>query len=559
MANLAGARGSGHDFDRGRRIGKYEILSRLSVGGMAELYLAFVSGPGGFRKFVALKQILPDVRKDHEFVNMFLDEARITAAFSHPNITQVFELGEERGELYLVMEFLAGRTLDEVNQVALKRQMRLPLGFVARAARDTCLALHYAHHFTDPTGRPAVVVHRDVTPRNMMITYDGTVKVIDFGVAKARNRLGRTMVGQLKGTTAYMSPEQARGKELDGRSDLFSLGIVLHEALCGQRLFQAPHEAAVMVKILEEPLVRPSDVDADVPEELSDVVMKALERDPARRFANGREMARALEEVCGSELYDEEQMSGLMHSLFAERIRRTRALLGVAGSEDDDHVREVIRAFHRHHEEEDTEQGPITQPMVRAAAQKGRGEEEEAQVEPDSATIIRPHPQPPGESKPALARAQARPGPRVSQGLDASQVPTTPSGEGRHASQALDVSQVPTRPTGEGRHASQAVDISQVPTRPPSDNRLPVAAPPGAAGGRRPTRGGEPGTPQSLSRELPRPAVPPRLNSLPAVGRPPSAPPVLEPTAPARPTWVWGLLALGVLALLALGGVLLLA
>src|SRR5512139_1890418 len=139
------------DPDRGRKIGKYEILTRLSVGGMAELFLAFTSGPGGFRKFVALKQILPDV-KTEEFVKMFLDEARITAAFSHANIGQVFDLGEEEGELYLAMEFLAGQNLEQLMKAADKRDAPLPPGFAARVIRDVCLGLHYAHHFVDPSG-----------------------------------------------------------------------------------------------------------------------------------------------------------------------------------------------------------------------------------------------------------------------------------------------------------------------------------------------------------------------------------------------------------------------
>ncbi|HVG57967.1 MAG TPA: protein kinase [Hyalangium sp.] len=321
------------DPDRGRRVGKYQILTRLSVGGMAELFLAFTSGPGGFRKYVALKQILPDVKTD-EFVKMFLDEARITAALAHAHIGQVFDLGKEDGELYLAMEFIAGQNLEQVMKAADKRNAPLPPGFAARAIRDVALALHYAHHFVDPTGKAVAVVHRDMSPRNVMVTYDGGVKVIDFGIAKAKGRLGRTAVGMVKGTGGYMSPEQVRGHELDGRSDLFSTGVLLHEMLTGQRLFNAPGDAAMMMQIVHGEVSSPRAVNPAVPEALDAVVMKALNRDKAKRFATGREMAKAIEAAMGSELFDEEGMAALMAEHFEDKIQKTRALLDYANRDD---------------------------------------------------------------------------------------------------------------------------------------------------------------------------------------------------------------------------------
>ncbi len=335
MANQPATGGAGHDSERGRRLGKYEIVSRLSVGGMAELFLAFTAGPGGFRKFVALKQILPDVQKSDEFVRMFLDEARITAAFSHANIGQVFDLGEEDGELYLALEFLSGQNLEQVSQAAPRSQQRLPVGFVARVVRDVCLALHYAHHFTDPTGRPVPVVHRDVSQKNVMVTYDGNVKVIDFGIAKVRGRISRTQVGMVRGTTGYMSPEQVHGFEIDGRSDLFCAGILLHELLCGRWLFQGPNEHDVMLKIAQVDVTPPAELEPHVPRALSDVAMRALARNPSERFGTGREMARAIEAVCGAELFHEEQMAAVMRQLFQEKIQQTRALLERANRPDE--------------------------------------------------------------------------------------------------------------------------------------------------------------------------------------------------------------------------------
>ncbi|MCP3062557.1 protein kinase [Myxococcus sp. K38C18041901] len=333
--------GASEDPDRGRRIGKYEILTRLSMGGMAELFLAFTSGPGGFRKFVAVKQILPDIKKDEQFVQMFLDEARITAAFSHANIGQVFDLGEDGGELFLAMEFLPGQNLEQVIKAASRRQYGLPLGFIGRVIRDTCLGLHYAHHFTDPSGRSVAVVHRDVSPKNVMLTYDGVVKVIDFGIAKARGRLGRTQVGTVKGTSGYMSPEQVRGHAMDGRSDLFSVGVMLHEMLTGQRLFNGPHEAAVMLQIVEANVTSPRAANPDIPEALDAVVMRSLARDATQRFTSGREMARAIEAALGPELFDEDGVTAVMGELFEEKRQKTRTLLELASRAEDARVSEA--------------------------------------------------------------------------------------------------------------------------------------------------------------------------------------------------------------------------
>ncbi|HEX8702297.1 MAG TPA: serine/threonine-protein kinase [Myxococcaceae bacterium] len=328
-----------HNPFRGKKVGKYEVLTRMSVGGMAELFLAFTTGPGGFRKFVALKQILPDV-KTEEFVRMFLDEARITAAFSHPNIGQVFDLGEEDEELYLAMEFLAGQNLEQIMTVASREGMSLPIGFAARAVRDVCLGLHYAHHFTAPSGKRVQVVHRDLTPRNVMVTYDGLVKVIDFGIAKAKGRLNRTQVGMVKGTSGYMSPEQVRNQDLDGRSDLFCAGVVLHELLSGTRVYDTSDEDAMMRQIAHSDMPSPRSFNPEVPEALDAVVMRAMCRDPGGRYATGREMAKAIEQAMGSELFDEEAMAELMRSFFADKRQKTLALLDYA-SADDDRVSEV--------------------------------------------------------------------------------------------------------------------------------------------------------------------------------------------------------------------------
>ncbi|WP_223764627.1 serine/threonine-protein kinase [Corallococcus sp. AS-1-6] len=315
------------DFHRGERIGKYEVLTQLTVGGMAELFLGYTSGPGGFRKYVVIKRILPDARSNDQFVRMFLDEARITAAFNHPNIAQVFDLGEEDDGLYLAMEFIGGQNLNQVTSACLKKRQPVPLAFTLSVARDVCLALHYAHTFTTPGGEASPVIHRDVAQKNIMVTYDGTVKLLDFGIAKAKNSLERTSVGTVKGTTGYMSPEQVRGDPLDGRSDLFSVGVVMHELITGERLFAGKTERDEMVKILEDAIPWPSVLLPHISEDISRVVMRALERNVDRRYPSGRDMARAIEKAAGGKLMDAEQRAALMKGLFAERMAATRSLL----------------------------------------------------------------------------------------------------------------------------------------------------------------------------------------------------------------------------------------
>ncbi len=315
------------DMYRGTKIGRYSVLSQLTTGGMAELFLGFTAGPGGFRKYVVIKRILPDAKNNDQFVKMFLDEARVTAGFTHPNIAQVYELGEEETDLYLSMEFIAGQNLNQVTAECAKKRAVLPIGFSAATAHDIAVALHYAHTFADPSGTALGIIHRDVAQKNIMVTYDGTVKLLDFGIAKARNSLGRTHAGTVKGTTGYMSPEQVRGEPLDGRSDVFSLGVVLFEMITGRRLFSADSEIEEMKMILTAPIPRPSALVSVIPDSLSDVVMRALAREKADRWPSAKDFARGLKVQCEGLLYDQEARSMFMREHFADQMQATAALL----------------------------------------------------------------------------------------------------------------------------------------------------------------------------------------------------------------------------------------
>ncbi|MFB1480481.1 protein kinase [Corallococcus sp. RDP092CA] len=320
---------------RGRVLGKYEVLCRLSTGGMAEIFLAAQRGLAGFRKMVVLKQILPDIRGEEEFVRMFLDEAKVTAAFNHPHIAHVYDLDVADGELFLAMEFVPGATLVEVARACRSAHEPIPIGLSLMSVRDTAVALNYAHSFTDPLGRPSPVVHRDVAEKNIMVTYEGVTKLLDFGIAKSLARAGRTAVGMVKGTSGYMSPEQIMGDPLDARSDLFSLGVVLHECLTGMRLFYAKSAEAMMNAVLSGDVPPPSRVNKEVPPELDAIVLKALARRREDRYSTTLEFARAIERAVGPRIWHPEQSSELMLRLFAERRDQTRLLLMSAQSSGD--------------------------------------------------------------------------------------------------------------------------------------------------------------------------------------------------------------------------------
>jgi eukaryotic-like serine/threonine-protein kinase len=278
------------------KLGPYELLSKLGQGGMAEVWLARQRGLMGFEKMVAVKRLLPHLSGDRHFVRMFLDEARIAARINHGNVVQIFDLGEESGTFFIAMEYLAGLSLARVMGEGLRRQRPLPEPLAASIVSQMCNGLHCAHTLANAEGVPYGIVHRDVSPQNVVVLYDGGVKLVDFGIAKARERLSTTTTRGLKGKLAYFSPEQCLGEELDHRTDIFAAGVVLWEVLARRRLFKHTSELMVLKLITEGRVAPPSRVNPAVPARLDEITLKALDRDRNARFPSALEMSTAIDE-----------------------------------------------------------------------------------------------------------------------------------------------------------------------------------------------------------------------------------------------------------------------
>ena len=313
-------------------VGGYTIVGELATGGMAELFLARRVGPEGFARSGVVKRIRPHLAKSDEFVRMFLDEARIAAGIRHPNVVSVEELGRDGDSLFMVMEYLSGESLHALIAELARRNRHLDPALAAHVVAEACAGLHAAHEMTDDSGRPLEVVHRDVSPQNLFITYDGSVKVLDFGIAKAADRLTRTETGYFKGKFAYMAPEQIKEQPVDRRADVFALGVVLFEALTGRRLFRTKNPAATLRAVLESSIVRPSAIRPNIPSALDEACLKALSRPIDQRHATAAELRRdLLRAVPPGDDLPEARLKGLMETLFAARaeeksemVRRVR-------------------------------------------------------------------------------------------------------------------------------------------------------------------------------------------------------------------------------------------
>jgi serine/threonine-protein kinase len=266
--------------------GKYEIKTRLAVGGMGEVFLAAQSGVPGFERPAILKTLLPELAQDPAFIQQFLDEARVAATLNHPNIVSIYEVGEWQGVWFIAMELIEGRDVSKLARRAAAIGTRVPPEVAARIVRDAALGLAHAHAALDAAGRPLGIVHRDISPNNLMVRNDGLTKVVDFGIALAANRAARTATGMVKGKLAYMAPEQITGRATP-LSDQYSLGLVLWELLAGRRLFQAENDFQLVRLVTETKAVPPPSSVREVPEDIEAIAMRMLARDPRAPRSQG--------------------------------------------------------------------------------------------------------------------------------------------------------------------------------------------------------------------------------------------------------------------------------
>ena len=317
-----------------RSVGRYELVQRLGHGGMATVYLGRVTGSAGFEKLVAIKVIHPHLAAEPEFVDMFLEEARIAAKIQSPHVAGILDLGQEEGLHFMVMEYIDGETLSALLRQLRPRDERLPLSVVLQILMDACEGLTAVHDLRDPDGHPYGLVHRDMSPQNLMVGFDGWTKIVDFGLVKATGK-HHTHTGHLRGKLAYMSPEQARGKPLTASADLFALGVVMWELLTGKRLFAGETDAETLDRVVRCELPSLTEARPDAPPEIEPILRRVLARDPAERYASADELLADLRRCLLAHPNfpgagePRKQLTAIMHQRFDEQAKyRSAALRG---------------------------------------------------------------------------------------------------------------------------------------------------------------------------------------------------------------------------------------
>ncbi|MCK6505706.1 protein kinase [Myxococcota bacterium] len=309
--------------------GRYFLVDKVATGGMAEVFKAKSFSHGGFEKLLVIKRILEHLSDNQEFVEMFIDEAKITVSLQHPNIVQIYDFGKIRDNYFLSMECVEGKDVKGILRKLAQRRKLLPTEFAVYIAHEMCKGLDYAHKKADTQGNPLRIIHRDISPSNILVSYTGEVKIADFGIAKAESSAYDTKDGVLKGKFEYMSPEQASGQDLDHKSDIFSAGIILHEMLTGRRLFKTESDVKTLEKIKAVDVPPPGALNPAVPARLDAIVMRALAQQPSARFQDARELQQALLEFMYPATPDltRESLSHFMQELFSQEIDEERGRL----------------------------------------------------------------------------------------------------------------------------------------------------------------------------------------------------------------------------------------
>jgi len=309
------------------KFGKYLLLERINVGGMAEVFKAKTFGVAGFERIVAIKRILPNMVEDDEFIKMFIDEARIAVQLAHANIAQIYELGQYGNNYYIAMEYIPSRDLRTILDRLRQSGTLMPIPQAAYIASRICEGLDYAHRKKDAAGRPLNIIHRDVSPQNVLLSYDGEIKLIDFGIAKAANRASKTQAGVLKGKFGYMSPEQVRGLAIDRRSDLFAVGVLLYEMLTGERLFIGESDFSTLERVRNAEVLPPTTYNKKISPELETIVLKSLAREAEDRYQWATDLAEDLQRfmIEDRSIFSAKRLAEFMHETYAPELALEQA------------------------------------------------------------------------------------------------------------------------------------------------------------------------------------------------------------------------------------------
>ncbi|MFA4875318.1 MAG: serine/threonine-protein kinase, partial [bacterium] len=380
-----------------KQFGKYLLLEKLAMGGMAEIYKAKTYGVDGFEKELAIKRILPHCSADKDFITMLIDEAKLSVMLSHANIVQVYDLGKVGDDYYISMEFIHGVNLRDVMYRCREAGLPIPTDIAVYIVSEICKGLDYAHRKTDQNNQPLNIVHRDISPQNILLSYEGEVKIVDFGIAKAAMNISHTMAGILKGKIAYMSPEQAMGKAIDRRTDIFSTGILLYEMLTGQKLFTGESQFEVLKKI-RTTRVAIDQLPNSIPDQLKPIAVKALTYNVDERFQHAGDLQIELTKYLYSKHVDfsPRKLAGFIKDLFLAEIRgeqaehaRETASEGLTSSMD---VREGMKQYYIVHREGAEE--PVSEETSRSTGEK------EALLETAVTPLARPPARPPAREAP---------------------------------------------------------------------------------------------------------------------------------------------------------------
>ena len=306
--------------------GQYYLLEKIAQGGMAEIYKGLAYDLAGIKKTVCIKKILPHISASQEFIDMLVDEAKIVVQLNHGNIAQIYDLGKVGDDYFMVMEFVEGQNLSKLNKRSLRQGKRIPIPLACFIMANVASGLNYMHRKTDDQGNPLHIIHRDISPQNIVVSYSGTVKIIDFGIAKAASKIGHTESGILKGKFAYMAPEQVRGDSMNHQSDIFSLGIILHELLTGKRLFKGIDNQETLRNVRRAKIPAPSTLVDDIPPALDAIVLKALTKELHHRTAHASDLHDDLMKFVYTQYPDftPSQLGPFVQELFAPELKTKR-------------------------------------------------------------------------------------------------------------------------------------------------------------------------------------------------------------------------------------------